>query len=360
MDSTDPRTDLLSLRIVRGPLNPQQEQVIVAEFNRLTRSAIPLDHFRRWVRSGPQGPACHALLETEDARIVGHFCLIPLSTEYQGRELTAARTEYFFVHEDFRRAEVRGFENSLLSSAILLLDQLYRHCQALGWEPLLASASDAIQPFHRLVGSKPADLPLFECLFVLRPWRAARFTSNLTLGHRTAIFLTGLAQKTACYFLSPLLTTRDEPEAVPAAKLTIAKNGNRMAFFHHAEALAWRYPEGEYTAYSRGSDPNFRLIVKHGSAGRYLRVCDWRVDQRQDFLATLLPLIRLAKSQKALGVRWPVYGDAGQSLWLLRSLRSVGFVCVRRSRRLLVNAKDKSFLSSRAWDISDSFFSFDL
>jgi hypothetical protein len=255
---------------------------------------------------------------------------------------------------------VRGFEKSLLSGAILLLDQLYRHCHALGWEPLLASAADAIQPFHRLVGCKPADLRLFECLLVLRPWPAARFTPNLTPSRRTAIFLTGLAQKAAWYALPPLLTAREEPKAVPITRLTITKNGNRLAFFHDAKALAWRYPESEYTAYSHGSDPNFRLIVKHGSAERYLRVCDCQVDPRQDILAALLPLIRLAKSQKALGIRWSLYADAAQSPPLLRNLRRLGFVCAPRNRRLLIYAKDKTFLSFGALDVSDSFFSFDL
>src|SRR5271154_3809705 len=139
---------MLNLRIVQGPLAPSEEEVILREFNRLTKSAIPMDDFRRWIRDSPSGPAWHALLESDQGGIVGHFSLIPLQARRREKTICAARTEYFFVHEKFRSEKVRGFENSVLPCGLLLLDRLYRTCREQGWNPSLASASDEIQPFH--------------------------------------------------------------------------------------------------------------------------------------------------------------------------------------------------------------------
>jgi hypothetical protein len=357
----------LNLRILRGPLAPHQEQTILSEFNRLTHSAIPLDDFRRWVRVPPDGPACHALLETDGGRIVGHFCLIPLGAQHKGTKITAARTEYFFVHEDFRSSRVRGFHNPLLSCAILLLNQLYRHSTELGWGPCIASASEKVQPFHRLAGCKPLDLSLYECLLVLSPWSAAKLTPNLEAKRRTALFLSGLAQATISYPLR-LFGPRDAIAPVPAASLQIPRDSPGIAFFTDSDSLRWRYPQDQYTAYVRPSDPQSYLIVKHGSRDRYLRVCQCQLASDADLWPILAPLARQARSEGALGLRWSVYlapnheGGAGSSnpSSLLRSLHRFGFLCARRNRRLLIYSTDKTLLSPAAWHMTDSFFTFDL
>jgi hypothetical protein len=367
VNSQNAGAPLLNLRILRGPLAPHQEQTILGEFNRLTRSAIPLDDFRRWVCDPPEGPACHAILETDDGRIVGHFCLIPLGAHYNGRRITAARTEYFFVHEDFRSRPVRGFHNPLSSCAILLLNQLYRHCTELGWGPCIVSASEKIQPFHRLAGCKPLDLPLYECLLVLSPWSAAKLTPNLETRQRTALFLSGLAQAAISHALRAF-KTQDAVAPVSIAGLQMPRGSNRIAFFDDRNSLLWRYPQGQYTPYVRQSDPQSYLITKHGSRDRYLRVCQWHLASNADLLPILAPLIDQARSQRALGLRWSVYlapGDESDADFanvssLLRSLRRFGFMCVRRNRRLLIYSRDKTFLSPSAWEITDSFFTFDL
>ena len=352
------KSPLLSLRILRGPLDAHQEETILAEFNRLTDSAIPLEDFRRWVRDAPEGPACHAILETDDSRPVGHICLVPLAIERDGQKIIAARTEYFFVHEDFRASKVRGFQNSAFSSAILLLDQLYRHWSQHGGGPILASASEKIQPFHKLVGCKPVNFPLHECLLILRPWSAAKFTPNLTAKRRAALFAAGLAQTALSHPLR-LLSRRYALPLAPVGSLRIPSNGTRLAFFQNHDELRWRYPAGQYAAYVRNSAPDFYLIAKHGSPSRYLRICQSHLEGAR-LLPLLAPLIDHANSQKALGLRWSVYSaDPGASS-LVRSLRKLGFICAPRNRRLLIYSHDKSFLSPAAWHITDSFFSFDL
>jgi hypothetical protein len=186
---------MLNLRIVRGPLADAEEATILQEFNRLTHSAIGRTDFRRWIRDAPDGPAWHAILKTDDSRVVGHFCLIPLRFRHQGKTECAARTEYFFVHEDFRREKVRGFESSFMPGGLLLLDRLYRHCRNEGWQPLIVSASEEIQRLHQAVGCRAAHFALTECLFILRPFDAAHRTPNLTVKQRLAVFLAGAAQR---------------------------------------------------------------------------------------------------------------------------------------------------------------------
>jgi len=350
---------MLSLRIVRGPLEPREEEAIVREFNRLTKSQVPIDRFRRWVRSGPDGPAWHALLEADGAGIVGHFCLIPLRTEHDGTQLVAARTEYFFVHENFRKEKVRGFENSFLSCAILLLGQLYENCRDFGWGPFLASASEEIQPYHRLAGCRPAEFRIKECLLILRPWEAAVRTPNLSGWQRVGVFLTGLAQRMFWYAVMPW-TKSNGVSSASIGDVNIRPQPGQMSFFQDHDSLEWRYPEDEYAALLANSASGDYLIVKRGSKDRYLRVCQWSLETADVASPLLLTLIRMAADEGSLGVRWAVYGQEGPAASLVNVLQRRGFLCVNRGRTVLFNTKEGGFVVPSLWNMSDSFFSFDL
>src|SRR5262249_2289076 len=118
---------MLRLRIVRGPLTDDQDSTILREYNRLTSSQIGLANYRRWERGSPDGPVFHGLLETEEGEIAGHMCLIPLRLRGQGREWIAAKAEYFFLREPFRKERVSGLESSFKPAAVLLLEKLYSH-----------------------------------------------------------------------------------------------------------------------------------------------------------------------------------------------------------------------------------------
>ncbi len=72
---------MLNLRIVRGPLQEHENEAILSEYNRLAKAVIPMNEFVHWVQKTPLGPAWHALLETDEKRIVGHTSLIPLAAE---------------------------------------------------------------------------------------------------------------------------------------------------------------------------------------------------------------------------------------------------------------------------------------
>ena len=350
---------MLNLRIVRGPLADAEEETILQDFNRLTNSAIEQTDFRHWIRDAPDGPAWHAILETDDSRVVGHFCLIPLRFRDQAKTECAARTEYFFVHEDFRREKVRGFESSFMPGGLLLLDRLYRHCRDNGWQPLIVSASEEIQRLHQAVGCRAADFALTECLFILRPFDAARRTPNLTVKQRLAVFLAGAAQRGRWWVRSLFRYSPGGVKFTTVDSICVHPTKNQIAFFEDKPSLAWRYPNEDYVTVSRERDPHQYVIAKHGSDERYLRVCQWDLGEAGDPEWFILALVQQAKREKALGVRWSVYGDR-PDLGLRAAMRKFGFVQMPRNRRLLFYTSDELFLKPEAWNFTDSFFCFDL
>ena len=350
---------MLNLRTVRGPLQPAEENEILEEYNRLTGARISLRQFRRWVRDSPDGPAWHAILETDESKIVGHFSLIPLRAEHDGNKLIAAKTEYFFVHENFRREKVRGFEKSFFPCAILLLDELYKKCRDFGWGPFLASISDEIQPFHRAVGCRPANFELLECLLILRPLEAARRTPNLTKKQRLAVLSVGVAQRLGWSVANTFLKASPTVRFTSAESVCIHPEKERIAFFQDRLSATWRYPDEEYITLTTAKDRHQYVIAKHGSHDRYLRVCQWHIDQNKDRFAFLLALINQAKQQKALGVRWALFSDPQQPE-TLGILRKLGFLCAHRNRKLFFYTGDDTFLKPEQWSITDSFFSLDL
>jgi hypothetical protein len=349
---------LLSLRIVRGPLTANQDEEIVRKYNQLTSSHIPIEEFRRWAANGPEGPAWHGLLEPEDGKIGGHICLIPFRTNRRGQKRIIAKAEYFFVEEQYRSMRVKGFEGSFKPPAILQLDQLYRHCLAEGWGPLLISASSAIQPLHLLVGCRSVDFPLVECLFILRPWNAAVKTPNLTVRQRIGVFLAGCAQIGLWAAAGRWMRPNNSVQQVPTGGGGEVK-GEVLAFFEDEESIRWRYPEKGYVRFALEEAPEEFAISKRGSEAGYLRVCQWEVSDGRSIKSLLVALLREARAEKALGVRWAVYGEEKTASWLTGQMKRLGFLCVRRTRRLLLYTKDKDYLRADRWKITDSLFSFD-
>jgi hypothetical protein len=350
---------ILRLRLARGPLVADQAESILTKYNQLTQSKIPMEEFRHWIQDGPEGPAWHALLETEDGQTAGHLCLIPFRSNWHGRKKIVAKAEYFFVEEQCRSMRVKGFEDSCKPAAILLLDQLYRHCQAQGWGPLLISATPAIQPLHRMVGCRSADFPLVECLFILRPWMAATRTPNLSARQRVATFLAGCAQFSFWAVVGRLRRSNPRIRRVPMSSSGGPGDGERLAMFEDEQSVRWRFPEKSYARLALEAAPDQFVISKRGSGAGYTRVCQWGVAGDYSTKSFLLALLREARAEKALGVRWAVYGDGEGAAQLTGQMKRIGFLCVRRTRRLLQYTKDKEFLRAGSWKITDSLFSFD-
>jgi hypothetical protein len=350
----------LELRIVRGPLEPLENQSILSQYNNLTSSHIPTREFLRWIQDGPEGPAWHAILETKDGDTVGHTSLIPLRAGYKGRSLVAAKSEYSFILEEFRASKIRGFEQTGRLKNLIYVDELFRRCRSEGWSPLLISTPRGFHRVFRSIGCYPVNFPLWECLLVLRPSKAAWSTPNLRRWQRTSLWGAGLIQS-ALWGPAFLFSGRKEGlRELPIESPWHDDRDQSLVFFQDQDSMAWRYPEGEYVRIASEASRGQDLIVKNGSAERYLRVCQWRMNSGPPTLALITRLVRTARQQGALGVRWAVYGESPASDALVRRLRNLGFLCARRVRTLLINSSDQEFLDMSAWNLNDAMFSFDL
>ena len=354
-------SSMLNFRLARSPLPRVVNQAVLTEYNRLTSARIPIEEFEHWVQKGPAGPAWHAVLETDEGRVVGHTCLFPLRANYAATKLTPAKSEYSVLHEDFRRMKVRGFEKSSLPAFILILDQLFRHCLAEGWGPIFASTNEKNQVFTRKVGLRPMELHARECLLVLRPRRAARETPNIGPKERAALFLAGLGQKAAWSAALTLLRGANSVRAVPVdlEPVDVTLTSDRLCFFEDAESRAWRYLDQQYIRMDITNPKGDYVIAKRGCADRYVRVCQWRLGKPRLASRVVLAMVRQAERDGAIGVRWAVYENDPGAAELSSELKKLGFICAPRIRIIMVHQSTPQFLNPEAWMLNDSLVSFD-
>jgi hypothetical protein len=350
---------MLKLRIVRSPLKREENEGILRDYNRLTSSRIPVEEFERWVKDSPAGPAWHAILETEEGRIVGHTSLIPLKTAYGGPNFVPAKSEYSFVHEDFRSTPIEGFENVKRAKFLILVDQLFQHGVAQGWGPYFVSTATANYPLSRRVGCRAVELPLWECLFVLRPGNAARHTANLSPKQRAALYAAGVSQSAISSLASLFFSANGGVRKVPIGAELPAASSSQIALFEDLPSLQWRYLQEQYVRFAVDSEPEEYLIAKRGSEDRYLRICQWNLGSADIGTGLILHLLEQAREDKAIGVRWAIYDGDPVSGKLVSTLRRLGFLCARRVRTMMVHSKSQEFLAPEIWKANDSLFSFD-
>jgi hypothetical protein len=349
---------MLNQKIVRGPLSDAENEAILREYNRLTNSRIPMNEFVNWVQHSPAGPAWHALLTTDEGRVVGHTSLFPFTTR-SNPGLTPAKSEYSFMHEDFRKEQIRGFEKVARPTFIVLLGNLFQHGAREGWGPIFASTNEKNRVFTRWVGLQPTEYQVAECLFVLRPFNASKHTPNISAKQRAALTAAGMSQRLLWTVSQPILRGMNGVHHVPVWDDGIAGHSDRISFFEDAASLKWRYLDGQYVRFSFKDSAGSYLIAKRGSYDRYLRVCQWRLDDGAPLKSLVVALVREAREENALGVRWALYDRDANSMKLLAQMRGMGFVCAQRPRIVMVHKKDPAFLAPEAWNMNDSMFSFD-
>jgi hypothetical protein len=350
---------MLSMRLIRGPLKVQEYTTILAEYNRLTLANIPKEEFLRWVQDSPEGPAWHAILETEEGRIVGHTSVLPIRAGFHDRWLMSGMSEYSFVHEDFRKVKIKGMEEVSRPTFIILLDHLFQHCIKQGCEPIFASTNEKNQIFTRKVGLRPAEFPLRECLLAHRPIAAARHTPNLESKQRAALLAIGIAQKALWILRRPFIRQEHGLRAVPIGSETLCLDPARLSFYEENESLCWRFIAEQYILYMLEQAPRDYLVVKRGRADRYLRVCQYRLSTANSAQSIIHALLEQVRADQALGIRWAVYDEGAQAEELVAALRGLGFLCARRTRIVMVHKQFPAYLQSSAWRMSDTHFCFD-
>ena len=350
---------MLRMRIEKAPLDDAANRVILDEYNRLTGARIPLNEFKHWVADNPVGKAWHALLETESGRIVGHTSVFPLRASFADTGVVPAKSEYSFLHEDFRKEKVEGFEKGGKSAFIVILDELFKHCIRQGWGPIFASTNERNQVFTRKVGLRPLEFGLWECMFLLKPSQTLRAVSNVTSKQRIGMFCASVAQKTAWSVASPLLHRGDVVCEGPIGGNGFPVDDSRLAFFQDSESLSWRYLEGQYIRLDIRDMRGSYLIAKRGSAEKFLRVCQSRLEDPRLFFEILRFLIHQAAKNGELGLRWAVYDWQPLADQLVKQMKRFGFLCARRTRILMVHNAQEKYLNSSLWAVNDSLFSFD-
>jgi len=349
---------MLDLRIVRSPLTDSENGQILSEYNRLTKARIPLREFEHWVQKGPAGPAWHAILQTAESRIVGHTSLIPLKTSYSHDRLIPAKSEFSFVHENFRSSKINGFERGRIKF-LVIVNELFAHGIKQGWGPYFVSTAEANHPLSRRVGCKTAEFPLTECLLIRNATGAARETPNLSRKQRASLFAVGLGHKLT--WMGNRVFSNGAGKVQPAS---IDSGGvcpvtDRLSFFEDADSLRWRYFEEQYLRFSfEGSSEDY-AIVKRGEADRFARVVQWRIRRADRARSLVSTLVCLAEKDKALGLRWAVYNNDPFAETLVRLLRKRGFLCVPRVRTLMLHSQVTAYTEAAAWNVNDSLVSFD-
>jgi hypothetical protein len=350
---------MLNMRIIRGPLGEGEYSAILADYNRLTLANIPMKEFLRWVQDSPEGPAWHAILETDEGRIVGHTSVLPVRAGFQDRWLMSGMSEYSFLHEDFRKIKIKGMEGVSRPTFIIILDHLFQHCIKQGYEPIFASTNEKNQIFTRKVGLRPAEFPLRECLLALRPVAAARHTPNLESKRRAALLAVGIAQKALWTVLHAFSSKNLGIRAVPIGSEALCLDQARLSFYEEKESLQWRFIPEQYLLYMLDQAPGDYLIVKRGRADRYLRVCQYRLSSANSVRPIVHTLLEQARADDAIGIRWAVYDEGAGTEELVAELRGLGFLCARRTRIVMVHKDFPAYLQPSAWRMSDTHFCFD-
>jgi GNAT superfamily N-acetyltransferase len=349
----------LNIRIARAPLSIEESLAVLKDYNRLTFGRIPLEEFQRWVEKSPEGPAWHALLSTEDGRLVGHTSVFPVRATHGEKTFKAAMSEYSYLHEDFRRAKIRGHESGNRPAFIILIDQLFQHCLKQGWGPIFASTNEKNQIFTRKVGLRALSFPLWECLLVLRPVLAARETPNLSNAQRLALFGGGLAQSASWSIARFIHSNGHANLRIPLDSVAEGGGEPRLNFYEDPESRRWRYTDEHYVHYSVGNSNRNYVIAKRGGPDRYLRVCQHVVKTKGSLPTLVRSLVDQASRDSALGVRWALYDGGEVTQAMVTCLRRLGFLCVRRTRIVMVHKDFQEYLDPKNWRMNDSHFCFD-
>jgi hypothetical protein len=350
---------LMNLRVLRGPLESRQNAAILHHYNNLSSSKIPISEFLHWVQDGPDGPAWHAILESELGEIVGHCAVIPMRGRFSEETLVAGKAEYAFILAEYQTAKIQGLESLGKPRNAILIRELFQRCTEEGIGPLFISTSAARRRSLSSLGLTATVFPVSEFLFVLRPLRAARKTPNLQRWQRMSVGLAGILQRGGWPLIRLLWQLRSKGRPGSTIEYCRLPEATGLSFFEDRASARWRFLPNQYPRIGHSPDGEQYAVAKTGSGDRYLRVCHWRVEEGQSSESLVNELIERAISERALGVRWAIYGWGETFRELGQSLRRLGFLCARRERTILVYSKDPAFLVPTNWKLNDAMFSFD-
>jgi hypothetical protein len=140
-----------------------------------------------------------------------------------------------------------------------------------------------------------------------------------------------------------------------------SKNGrNKARFSSDPDYLAWRYPMEGIQRFGFLNGRQAHVIVEEGSPKRYLRICQTDFDGLDSPVMPLIAgLMEQARSCRALGVQWTVYDNGRPATAIVKKLRHLGFVCVRRQRKVMIYTRRPELADPSAWSFDDTMFTYE-
>ncbi|HXW57122.1 MAG TPA: hypothetical protein VEJ67_15345 [Candidatus Cybelea sp.] len=350
----------LSLRVLKGPLLAAERSAVLAEYTRVTGVRVTVQNFARWAEESPDGPALHAFLETRRGRLAGHCCLVPLRMPMSTGDVKVGVPRYFFVSADHELGRVEGREVSHQSIETTLLAQLYGHAAREGWSPIFVHPAPEERLFHRAAGCRTIALPVRECIFVLNPAQAWRYSRSLALNQKMGFVVATAMQQGFARCMLPFAArngrVRNARIGEPARSLS-SRSESGFVSSEEERFLKWRYPHGMYSRLVVGDASECYVIARKGSAHQALRICQWHGASDRYLPSLVKGLIREAARTGSAGVHWSVYGNGAEQERIVGHLGRQHFYPISRNVRALVYSSKEEFFSPENWNLSDSLVS---
>ncbi len=351
-----------SVRLLPGPLSLADRTRILSEYNRATRNRVPVQQFRRWTEQSPSGAALHAVLETKDGRFAGHCAAVPFPLKGPAGRVTAAKLHYFFLSAESPWRPAQDFGADKKAAATALLEPLYRGASQQGWQLILTCVPPNLDSVYTAIGCRPVDFRVRDCFFILHPGRTLAGTGQLDFRKRVSWFAASTASWAYACCVSPFQRT---PGLVQRLRIgdnfeAFRQPGSRhLALSDDPAFLCWRYPESIYTPLVVNGGADGYVIATKGTPFTFVRVAASQTPSPRSIPALIDKLIRHARSARALGIRWSVYGNGAEQDRLVTELRKRTFLCIHGSRRVLTFSSGSEPSSPSDWDLCDAFFTFD-
>jgi hypothetical protein len=347
----------LALRVLRGPLSAAERSAVLAAYTRVTGVRVTVQNFARWAEESPDGPALHALLETRDGRLAGHCCLVPFRMAMSRGDVKVGVPRYFFVSADYELERVRGYEVSNQSIETTLLAQLYGHAAREGCGPIFVHPAHDERLFHRAAGCRTVAFPVRECIFVLDPAQAWRYSRSLALNEKMGFLVATAMQQGFARCLLPFAGRNGQVRNArigEPVRSSSSRSENGVVASEEERFLKWRYPHGMYSRLVVGDASECYVIARKGSAHQALRICQWHGASDRYLPSLVRGLIREAARTGSAGVHWSVYGNGAEQERIVGHLGRQHFYPISRNVRALVYSSKEEFFAPENWSLSDS------
>ncbi len=121
---TEDTSRSLELRLVKGPLSPEDLQAVAALYGAVDGKYGSVSHCEQLFHRSPFGPTLHAFA-MDGKTSVGHYCLIPYDLVVNGKAVRAAKGEALCIDPSYRRTTIgdQPSSDAMMNGALVLAAQ---------------------------------------------------------------------------------------------------------------------------------------------------------------------------------------------------------------------------------------------